>query len=96
VAIERRIHPDTPLIVGDFSRVVQILYNLLGNSLKFTQVSSLIPAAAFCSTQDPAAYTFLSLVMLLLRACAQPRGRSFSFFAANSQNSYKDNGQRTS
>ncbi|KAF5834465.1 hypothetical protein DUNSADRAFT_8821 [Dunaliella salina] len=37
VAIERRSHPGTPLIVGDFSRIVQILYNLMGNSLKFTQ-----------------------------------------------------------
>uniref|UniRef100_A0A7S3VS63 histidine kinase n=1 Tax=Dunaliella tertiolecta TaxID=3047 RepID=A0A7S3VS63_DUNTE len=37
VAIERRTHPGTPLIVGDFSRIVQILYNLMGNSLKFTQ-----------------------------------------------------------
>ena len=38
VSIERRIHPMTPLVIGDFSRMVQIMYNLLGNSLKFTQV----------------------------------------------------------
>lgn len=38
VVIERKIHPATPMIVADFSRMVQILYNLMGNSLKFTSV----------------------------------------------------------
>jgi signal transduction histidine kinase len=30
------VHPRTPPIVADFSRLIQILYNLTGNSLKFT------------------------------------------------------------
>ena len=36
MAIEKSVDPATPMIVADFSRLVQILYNLTGNSLKFT------------------------------------------------------------
>ncbi|GIL60119.1 hypothetical protein Vafri_14766 [Volvox africanus] len=36
VVIERFVDPRTPFIIADFSRVIQILYNLAGNSLKFT------------------------------------------------------------
>lgn len=36
VALERAIDPDTPDIIADGSRIVQVIFNLLGNALKFT------------------------------------------------------------
>ncbi|DBA81613.1 hypothetical protein WJX77_010729 [Trebouxia sp. C0004] len=36
VALERAVDPDTPDIIADGSRIVQIIFNLVGNALKFT------------------------------------------------------------
>lgn len=36
VKLEYQVDPDTPSLIGDMSRIIQILYNLAGNALKFT------------------------------------------------------------
>ncbi len=40
VHLEMRFHPATPAITADKKRLTQIFYNLLGNSLKFTNKGS--------------------------------------------------------
>ncbi|RPJ04391.1 MAG: sensor histidine kinase, partial [Deltaproteobacteria bacterium] len=36
IAFENRLDPDTPMILGDRNRLVEVLINLIGNGIKFT------------------------------------------------------------
>ena len=45
VAIKNQIAPDLPKILGDENRIQQILFNLLGNSIKFTHEGEIILSA---------------------------------------------------
>ena len=40
MTLEKRIDPATPVITADKKRLTQILYNLVGNALKFTHKGS--------------------------------------------------------
>ena len=40
VTLEKRVHPTTPAITADKKRLTQIMYNLIGNALKFTHKGS--------------------------------------------------------
>ncbi|KAL3153016.1 Hexokinase-3 [Trebouxia sp. C0009 RCD-2024] len=53
VTLEKMVDQSTPLIAGDGSRIVQILYNLVGNSAKFTTEGSITVMLKPMPCSDP-------------------------------------------
>lgn len=47
VVLERRVDPFIPQITADKKRLTQILYNLIGNALKFTHKGSVTVEVKF-------------------------------------------------
>ena len=64
VKLVHNVDPATPIIVADKKRIIQILYNLIGNALKFThQGTVLVDVKLALSGKDVSAQTYPTLHM---------------------------------